>query len=154
MLWGAVGAGKTTLLNALEGANVPARKTQMIDYASWGIDTPGEYAEMSGRRQHLVATSSDARVLVVVHDATQQQTYFPPNYFLMFSKPTIGVVSKIDCPAANCDRAALLLRQSGVKGEIFYVSAITGSGLSQLRQHLLSYSSNQKGVTQHGQHSR
>ncbi|NJN94417.1 MAG: ethanolamine utilization protein EutP [Anaerolineales bacterium] len=145
MLWGGIGAGKTTLLRALQQESAaPARKTQMIDYAGWGIDTPGEYSEMGHLRRHLVTTATDAQLILVVHDATRRDSYFPPHYFLMFSQPIIGVVNKIDAPNADPDRATALLRQSGVTGEIFYISAINGSGLSSLRQSLLTYSSNRK----------
>jgi ethanolamine utilization protein EutP (predicted NTPase) len=41
--------------------------------------------------------------------------------------------------AAEADRATRLLRQAGVVGEIFYVSAINGSGLDELRHSLLKY---------------
>jgi ethanolamine utilization protein EutP len=145
MLWGGIGAGKTTLLHALQQqTDIPTRKTQMIDYAGLGIDTPGEYSEMGDLRQHLVTTATDAQLLLVVHDATRPDSHFPPHYFLMFSQPVIGVVTKIDAPGADMDRAAALLRQSGVTSEIFYVSAITGSGLSSLRQNLLTYSSSNR----------
>lgn len=141
MLWGGVGAGKTTLLHALEGDGLPARKTQMIDYAGWGIDTPGEYAERISFRGNLVTTANDAQLLVVVQDATRPRSNFPPLYFTLFNKPTIGVMTKIDLPTADVERASALLRQAGVRGEIFPVSAITGSGLSALRQSLLTLSS-------------
>lgn len=143
MLWGGVGAGKTTLLKALQAAGVPdsVRKTQMIDYSDWGIDTPGEYSEMGNLRRHLVSTATDAHVLVAVHDATREMSNFPPNYFLMFPQPSIGVVTKIDLPDADPKRAAAILRRVGVTKEIFYVSAINGSGLAKLRQNLLSYCS-------------
>ena len=144
MLWGGIGAGKTTLLRALEGTSGAARKTQMIDYGGWGIDTPGEYSEMGNFRQHLVATAGDAKLLVVVQDATRPSSNFPPGYFLMFSQPTIGVVTKTDLPAADVERASGLLRQCGVRGDIFHVSAITGSGLGTLRQNLLTYCSCRK----------
>ncbi len=152
MLWGGIGAGKTTLLRALEGECVPARKTQMIDYAGWCIDTPGEYSEMGNFMRHLVTTASDAQLLVVVQDATRPHSNFPPKYFLMFSQPTIGVVTKTDAPAADVERATVLLRQCGVTGEVFHVSAITGSGLSMLRQTLLVYRS--KGASHDGESSR
>ena len=142
MLWGGIGAGKTTLLHALGATDRPARKTQMIDYAGWGIDTPGEYSEMGNFRQHLVATASDAQLLIVVQDATRPQANFPPKYFVMFPQPAIGVVTKIDEPAADTERAAALLRQSGVTGPIFYVSALTGAGVDTLRQDLCRRQSN------------
>src|SRR5689334_5724567 len=87
MLWGGIGAGKSTLLHTLEQAPGPVRKTQMIDYAGWGIDTPGEYSEMGNFRQHLVTTACDAQLLVVVQDATRKHSNFPPNYFVMFGQP-------------------------------------------------------------------
>ncbi|HMQ35867.1 MAG TPA: EutP/PduV family microcompartment system protein, partial [Chloroflexaceae bacterium] len=63
MLLGGVGAGKTSLLRTLEGCGRPARKTQMVEYAGWGIDTPGEYAERGSFRGNLVATAGDAPLL-------------------------------------------------------------------------------------------
>ena len=141
MLWGGVGAGKTTLLKALQQEeSVSIRKTQMMDYAGWGIDTPGEYSEMGDLRRHLVSASSDARLIIVLQDATRPASNFPPNYFLMFPQTVIGVVTKIDAVHADPTRASAVLRQIGVQGQIFQVSAITGSGLSELRQILLAYS--------------
>lgn len=141
MLWGGVGAGKTTLLHALADDGLAARKTQMIDFVGWAIDTPGEYAERVGFRGNLVATASQAQLLVVVQDATRANAHFPPHYFRIFTKPIIGVVTKIDMPTADVERAGALLRAAGVSGQIFPISAITGSGLSTLRQSLLSSSS-------------
>jgi ethanolamine utilization protein EutP len=135
MLWGGVGVGKTTLLRALQGGK-EVRKTQMIEYEGQAIDTPGEYSEMSRLTRHLLATSADARLLVVVHDATRDASNFPPNYFCMFSQPVIGVVSKIDAPGADPERAKSILRSIGVQDSIFCVSAVTGSGLDDLRSAL------------------
>lgn len=139
MLVGSVGAGKTTLLHALEGKDPhAARKTQMIDYSNWGIDTPGEFTEMGRLRSMLTASSFDASILLAVQDATNEASYFPPNYFLMFPQHVIGVVTKTDDPTADAERAETLLRQAGVMGEIFYVSALTGKGVLELKEHLLS----------------
>lgn len=145
MIFGGVGAGKTTLLRALEGKEIDeVLKTQMVDYSGWGIDTPGEFSEMSRLRRLLVSASFDAVLLVAVHDATHDTTSFPPNYFLAFPKETIGVVAKIDLPEANPERGKQLLRQAGVTGEIFCVSAQTGEGLSSLRNYLLEYNPGSK----------
>ncbi len=141
MVWGGVGAGKSTLIQALTRPEISrVRKTQTIAYQEVAIDTPGEYAERGYLRQSLQATAFDARVLVVVQDATRSTSFFPPNYFLMFPQPVIGVVSKTDlATGAQVERATRLLRQIGVVGEIFNVSAINGSGLDQLRQSLSTY---------------
>jgi ethanolamine utilization protein EutP len=153
MLFGEVAAGKTTLLRALEGDGRAVRKTQMVEYAGWGIDTPGEYAERGGYRNYLVATAGDAQLLVVVQDAARARSYFPPLYFTQFTRPVVGVVTKIDAPGADVGRAEGLLRAAGVRGEIFPVSALTGSGLSALRQSLLTHRSVWKEQA-HGERSR
>jgi len=139
MLIGGVGAGKTTLIKALESKTTTGvRKTQMIDYSGWGIDIPGEFVEMGHLRRVLVSTSFDAQILVAVQDATREGSFFPPNYFLMFPQHTIGVITKVDMAQANIAHSQTLLRQAGLTGEIFYVSALTGSGLSKLREYLLN----------------
>ena len=141
MLWGGVGVGKTTLLRALQQEETSAvRKTQMVDYSGWGVDTPGEYSEMGDLRRHLVSASADIRLMIVVHDATRPTSNFPPNYFHMFTQDVIGVVTKIDALNADPQRATAILRQIGVQGDIIYVSAINGSGLSELRRILSTYS--------------
>ena len=141
MVWGSIGVGKTSLINALsDTTSNPARKTQMIDYRGRAIDTPGEYAERGHLRRHLQSTAATVELMLVVVDATRPETRFPPHYFLMFSQPVIGIVNKIDLATdSEVQQAAQLLRQIGVVGEIFYVSAITGSGLEKVRQFLSNY---------------
>jgi ethanolamine utilization protein EutP len=135
MLWGGVGAGKTTLLQALQGGRGVC-KTQMIEHLGQAIDTPGEYSEMGRMRQHLQTTAAEVQVLVVLQDASRDCSNFPPNYFLMFRQPVLGVVTKIDVPAAQPERARGILRQSGVKNDVYCVSAFTGAGLKELAQAL------------------
>ena len=117
-----------------------ARKTQMIDYQGLAIDTPGEYVELGHLRRHLQAAAADVRLILVVADATRSETRVPPNYFLMFPQPVIGIVNKIEIASdAQVEQATRLLRQTGVVGEIFFVSAIKGSGLDKVRQFLLTH---------------
>jgi ethanolamine utilization protein EutP len=139
MVFGGVGAGKTTLIKVLEHKNPElTSKTQMIDYAGWGIDTPGEFTESGHMRRTLVSVSFDAQVLLAVQDATRKDSPFPPNYFLMFPQPIIGVITKMDQSDADAERAAKQLARAGVTGEIVHVSAFTGFGISQLREILLN----------------
>jgi len=139
MLFGASGAGKTTLLKALENKDPTAvRKSQMIDYSGWGIDTPGEYSEMGHYRRILLTTSFDAQLLIVVQDSTSDRIIYPPHYFLMFPQRMIGVITKVDDPCADIERSRSLLVAAGVTTEIFCVSALTGDGISELRDYLLN----------------
>jgi ethanolamine utilization protein EutP len=139
MLFGGVGAGKTTLLNALEGKDTAlATKSQMIDYSGWGIDSPGEYSEMGHYRQVLLTAAFDAKLILVLQDASRDETVFPPHYFLMFPQRVLGVVSKMDAEGADPARARKLLEEMGVTGKIFFVSSLTGLGIKSLKDYLLS----------------
>lgn len=138
MIFGGKSCGKTALLLALEGKNpLPVTRSKGIDYSGWGIDIAGEYCESGKLRRELVAAALKAKLLIVVQDATSERQVFPPHYFLMYPHPKIGVVTKIDLPDANPQRAASFLREAGVNGEIFYVSALSGEGISGLRDFLL-----------------
>jgi ethanolamine utilization protein EutP len=139
MLIGGIAAGKSTLLKALEHKSFgDATKTQMIDYSGWGIDTPGEFLEMSYMRRVLSSTAFDAQLLVAVQDVTRKNSIFPPHFFLTFPQHTIGVITKMDDGHADADRARTQLADAGVTGEIFCVSALTGYGISELRDFLLA----------------
>lgn len=136
LLVGAVGAGKTTLMHVLNGDTDPARKTQTAEYAGACIDTPGEYAEISGFRSRLMALAAEAGVMLVLQEATQPRSCFPPGFVRTFPSPAIGLVTKIDLPGADVGRAIALLRDAGVEGEIHPVSATLGTGMAALRQRL------------------
>ncbi len=138
MIFGGKSSGKTALLFALEGKNpLTAVASTGIDYSGWGIDTSGEYCESGRLRRELVSAALKAKLLIVVQDATNPHPVFPPHYFLMYPHPKIGVVTKIDLPGADPQHASGLLRSAGVDGEIFYVSVLSGEGISDLRDFLL-----------------
>lgn len=146
MIFGGKSSGKTTLLLALEGKDPTlATRSKGIDYSGWGIDISGEYCESGKLRRELVTTALKAKLLIVVQDAASEHLVFPPHYFLMYPHPKIGVVTKMDLPDANPQRATDLLRAVGVDGVIFYVSALSGEGISGLRDFLIKQNF-QKGV--------
>ncbi|GIV64011.1 MAG: ethanolamine utilization protein [Bellilinea sp.] len=139
MIFGGLSAGKTALLLALEGKDpLTAVKSSGIDYSGWGIDTCGEYCASGKLRRELVSAALKARILIVVQDATSDQAIFPPHYFLMYPHPKIGVVTKMDLPNADPQRATEILRAAGVNGKVFYVSSLSGEGISDLRDFLLN----------------
>ncbi|NLH82803.1 MAG: ethanolamine utilization protein EutP [Phyllobacteriaceae bacterium] len=150
LLVGAVGAGKTTLMHALNDDPDRARKTQVAEYVGACIDTPGEYAEIVAFRSRLVALSNEARLLVVLHDATRERSCFPPGFVRIFPCPAIGLVTKIDLPGADVVRATALLREAGVEGEIHPVSATLGTGMAALRQRLSSCLAGRNGENDNG----
>lgn len=133
MLIGPIGSGKTTLMKRLLEDSTPATKTQALNYKDWMIDTPGEYSENPMYYRSLLATALEAKVLLVIHDATRNQTVFPPHFSQGFPLISIGVITKIDHPAANIERAQQLLKQILPNDRCFKVSSFTLEGISKLK---------------------
>ena len=136
MFVGAVGAGKTSLIHALQRNCKKAVKTQSILFQDDAIDTPGEYAQIPRFYSALMVTASQAALIVIVQDATNTKPVLPPGFAGLFSQQIMGVVTKIDVPGIHKERARLRLRESGVKEPIFFVSAVTGEGLSELIEYI------------------
>jgi ethanolamine utilization protein EutP len=137
MIIGAIEAGKSSLVRALFHDDQPARKTQTLEYHDWIIDTPGEYSENPMYYRSLMATALEAGTLVMVQDATRDRNYFPPGFSQGFPITPIGVITKIDHPQANVEKAVSFLRESLPQGEIFLTSSITKFGIEELRARLM-----------------
>ncbi len=139
LLIGPIGSGKSTLSKRLLEDSSPAGKTQALNYLDWIIDTPGEYSENPMFYRSLLATSLEARVLLVIHDATTKQQLLPPNFAYGFPIVSIGVITKIDHLNADLKKAEQLLRQVLPIQVIFQVSSVTLEGISELRGAILRY---------------
>lgn len=141
MLAGAVNAGKTTLSKALfhsESPSMKKSKTQSLEYEEHSIDTPGEYTASPFMRGALFATSLEADLIVFVQDATTDYVQFPPGFATGFPRRSVGVVTKIDSPNADVERALSIIRNVCVSDpdHIFCVSAKTGEGIKELRSYI------------------
>lgn len=136
MVIGRSGAGKSTLLAALAQEDAPVRKTQMVEYRGWVVDTPGEYAELPRFHGSLRTTAMHASLVLVVQDALAHRPTLPPGFCRAFPVPVVGVVTKIDRPDARPAEAESHLEQSGVPGPYVRVSALTGEGLDQLHRQI------------------
>lgn len=135
MLVGPVGAGKTSLIHALQKDPKQAEKTQSIQFYDGAIDTPGEYAQIPRFYSALMVTAMNASVVVIVQDATDFKMNLPPGFATMFSRPVIGVVTKIDVPGIDKGKVKSRLVAAGVKGPIFFISSLTGEGLDELIEY-------------------
>lgn len=136
MLVGPVGAGKTSLINAINNDCSKAKKTSTICFTDGAIDTPGEYAQMPRFYSALAVTATKATLVLMVQDATDRRITLPPGFAAMFSRPVVGVVTKIDAPGADQEKAKTRLREAGIKEPIYCVSAYTGAGLAELTEYL------------------
>ena len=132
---GRSGAGKTSLTQALRGDAVHYHKTQYILRGDAIIDTPGEYAENKLLAGALALYSYVAQVVGLLLSATESYSLYSPCITSQANREVIGIVTKIDHPAADPARAERWLRLAGCK-RVFFVSAYTGEGIDTLVKYL------------------
>ena len=136
MLVGPVGAGKTSLIATLQQKEFAVNKTSCIEFHDGAIDTPGEYAQIPRYYSALLVTAMEAELIIVVQNAAETRLSLPPGFVGMFSRPVIGVVSKVDLPGIDRERAKARLKEAGVRNEIFCVSSYTGEGIESLLEYI------------------
>lgn len=137
MLIGSVGSGKTTLCQKIQGESIRYKKTQSVEFYSQMIDTPGEF--VLHRRLYsalqTMATSSD--VIGFVCSVTELGQTFSPYFAQNFTKPCIGIITKIDL-APNEEaiiNAEKRLELAGVK-KIFRLSVFEDESVGELIAYL------------------
>jgi len=135
ILMGRTGCGKTTLTQALKGEKVRYHKTQYINHFDVVIDTPGEYIETKMLGGALALYSYEADVVGLLIAAHEPFSLYPPNITCMVNREVIGIVTQIEHPQANPERAARWLRLCGCK-DVFFVDSVTGEGVDRILEHL------------------
>ncbi|MBU5675042.1 EutP/PduV family microcompartment system protein [Alkaliphilus sp. MSJ-5] len=137
MLIGSVGSGKTTLCQRIQGESIKYKKTQSVEFYPQMIDTPGEF--VLHRRFYsalqMMAASSD--IIGFVCSVTELGQTFSPHFAQNFTKPCIGIITKIDL-APNEDaiiNAEKRLELAGVE-KIFRLSAVEDKGVAELITYL------------------
>lgn len=137
MFIGAISCGKTTLTQRLEKRRIKYNKTQAIEFSQDVIDTPGEYMEHHNMMSTLRSTSMDADIVVLLQSAVDKRLVFPAGFCSMFSKPTVGVITKIDLvkDPADIEYSKKLLLSAGVK-TVIPISAVANTNIDQLEELL------------------
>lgn len=135
MIIGRSGSGKTTLIHNLLYGRSDAKKTQSIERLNNLIDTPGEYIENPSLYRAILLTSYDADIVVMVADAQETSSIFPPEFASAFNREVIGVITKID-KTTNFSRAEYFLKKAGAK-KIFYTSSEDISTVEELKNYLI-----------------
>ena len=135
MLAGRTGAGKTTLTQALKGERLVYHKTQYVDFTGALIDTPGEYIETKRLGYALALYSYEADVVGLLIAADEPFSLYPPCITGMVNREGVGIVTKVDAPEGNAERAARWLEIAGCK-KIFFVSSYTGEGILDIFDYL------------------
>ena len=127
--------GKTSLRQALKGDKIIYHKTQYVNHYDVLIDTPGEYCETKGLGAALAMYAFEARVVGLLISATEPYSLYSPAITPLANRDVIGIVTKIDSPHANVERAREWLKLAGCK-TIFNVSSKTGEGLWEILEYL------------------
>ena len=135
MLVGRSECGKTTLRQALKGGVIQYHKTQYINHYDVVIDTPGEYAETHTLGRALALYSYECDVIALLLNAAEPFSLYPPCVAATANRPVIGIVTQIDNPKGNVERAHGWLELAGCK-PIFHVSSYTGEGIWQVLSYL------------------
>lgn len=135
LLIGAVGSGKTTFVQAMMKAKLKYKKTQAMEYYDTIIDTPGEYLESRRYNNALIVASCDCHMVLLFQDASSKNCLFSPNFASVFTKPVVGIVTKIDEEIKDIEYAKNCLALAGAE-KIFEISATKGLGLEELEDFL------------------
>jgi ethanolamine utilization protein EutP len=137
MLVGPTGAGKSTLIKVLNREDGAVKKTESVTYLPYAIDTPGEMIHIPFLYNALILNSARASLVLFLISA-KRYPRLPSKIALALKVPAIGIVSQIDgAEDAGIRRAKAALGVAGLK-KIFNVSSITGEGIDELREYLLS----------------
>ncbi len=128
-------AGKTTLKQALKGEKIHYHKTQYINHYDIIIDTPGEYAESKSLGSALAMYTFEADVVGMLLSAREPYSLYPPCVTPICNRPVIGIITQIDRPDADVERAERWLRLAGCE-TIFKVNSKTGDGVWQILDYL------------------
>ncbi len=127
--------GKTTLRQALKGETIHYHKTQYVNYFDVVIDTPGEYAQTASLGRALALYTYEADVCGLLLSAIEPYSLYPPCCTSSTNRECIGIVTKINHPRANAERAERWLRLAGCK-KIFRVDSKTGEGIPEILEYL------------------
>ena len=128
--------GKTTLTQALKGQTLQYQKTQYVNNNELMIDTPGEYIQTKNLGGALALYAYESDIVGLLISAIEPFSLYPPNITGMVNREVVGIVTQIDRPNANPERAANWLRLCGCD-KIFQISSVTGEGIDELREYLL-----------------
>ena len=135
LLVGRSECGKTTLTQALKGEKIHYHKTQYVNRFDVIIDTPGEYVQTKNLGNALAMYTFEADVVGLLISAREPYSLYPPAVAPVANRPVIGIVTQINKPDANVERAEHWLRLAGCE-TVFHVDSKTGEGVWQIIDYL------------------
>ncbi len=142
MVIGPSRCGKTTLVRALEEDGRPLRRTPDLIYGKRTMDCPGSYVENADMYKHLIAASQDASHVLILVDQSRPVDIYSPNFARVFTKPVVGVITKVDLMPENEMSCMRQMRLIGIESPIFRVSVPQGIGIAALKEYLFGPAEN------------
>ena len=136
MVIGPSRCGKTTLVRALENDGRPLKRTPDLIYGKHTMDCPGSYVENADMYKHLIAASQDASHVLILVDQSRPIDIYSPNFARVFTKPVVGVITKVDLMPQNEESCMRQMHLIGIDEPIFKVSVPEGIGITALKQYL------------------
>lgn len=137
ILIGETGSGKTTLSQLLNNQEIKYYKTQQVHFSKIVIDTPGEFMENRFYYNALVTSSVEADYIALVQSIKSRQSFFPPSFASRFTKPVIGIITKLDLQESEkeLDETIKWLKLAGAQ-EVFPLSTFGNQGIEDLKYFL------------------
>lgn len=135
VLMGRSESGKTTLTQAMKGEKIHYHKTQYVNNFDVIIDTPGEYAQTKNLGHALALYTYEADVVGLLCSSTEPYSLYPPCVTSCCNRDVIGIVTKIDAPNGDPDRAERWLRLAGCR-TVFRVNSKSWEGIPDILMYL------------------
>lgn len=136
---GSVGCGKTTLCQRLLNETIKYEKTQAVQFYAKNalVDTPGEFTDNRRLYSALSVSASDVDLVFLLQSATELRQTFAPGFGSMFSKPIVGIVTKIDL-VTDEKKLSYVKEQllSAGADKVIFVSSKENKGIDQVREVL------------------
>jgi ethanolamine utilization protein EutP len=84
----------------------------------------------------LIDSSHMVSEIWALQDSQKLRSVYPPGFSRVFTKPVVGIVTRIDLPDADPEKAISLLKQAGIQDPIYLTSVLTGAGCEALALRL------------------
>lgn len=137
MVIGPSRCGKTTIVNYLNGYNGPLRRTADVIYGENTMDIPSSYIENSWMYKHIIALAQDASKILILLDGSNCTQVYSEGFAKLFSKPVIGVITKLDLNSKNKEKCIKQLKRIGVNEPYFLIEKNDEVGIKMLKEYLL-----------------
>ena len=92
--------------------------------------------------KHLIAASQDASHVLILVDQSRPVDIYSPNFARVFTKPVVGVITKVDLMPENEMSCMRQMRLIGIESPIFRVSVPQGIGIAALKEYLFGPAEN------------